>query len=326
MGKLFGKKKNANEYNALDDKKNASNVSDGMLKFNRISPAANVAYSALFILIATICVLPVLFVIIISFTSEASIGQYGYSFFPKELSVSSYKYVWNMRGLVGRSFLNSIGITVVGTCLGVVLTATMGYTLSRKSFKFRGFYTWFIFIPMLFRGGTLSSYVVNTQIMHLKDTYWALILPVCCSTFNIIIMRTFFTTTVPDEMIESGKIDGASQLRIFIQLVLPICLPAVATIALFLTFAYWNEWFHASIYLSSSRADLFPLQYVLVSIEQKIQWLLNNANNIGADAQDVPSETMRMAIVVIAVVPIMFSYPFFQKYYISGLTVGAVKG
>ena len=231
-----------------------------------------------------------------------------------------------MRGLVGRSIFNSVFITVAGTCLGVVLTATMGYTLSRKSYKFRAFYTWFIFIPMLFRGGTLASYVVNTQIMHLKDTYWALILPLCCSTFNIIIMRTFFTTTVPDEMIESGKIDGASQLRIFAQLVLPICLPAIATIALFLTFAYWNEWFNASMYLSSNRSDLFPLQYVLVSIEQKIQFLINNGNVMGADAQDLPSETMRMAIVVIAVVPIMFSYPFFQKYYISGLTVGAVKG
>jgi len=320
------KKKEADAYNELDAKKNASNVSDGMLRFNRVSPVSNALYSALFILIAAVCVLPVLFVIIISFTSEQSIGVHGYSFFPKELSVSSYKYVWNMRDLVGRSFLNSIGITIVGTCLGVILTATMGYTLSRRNYKFRNFYTWFIFIPMLFRGGTLASYVVNTQIMHLKDTYWALILPICCSTFNIIIMRTFFTTTVPDEMIESGKIDGANQLRIFVQLVLPICLPAIATIALFLTFAYWNEWFHASIYISSTRSDLFPLQYVLVSIEQKIQWLINNAGNVSADAQDVPSETMRMAIVVIAVVPIMFSYPFFQKYYISGLTVGAVKG
>ncbi len=325
MAKFF-KKKEQDAYNELDAKKNASNVSDGMLRFNRVSPLSNALYSALFILIAAVCVLPVLFVIIISFTSEQSIGLYGYSFFPKELSVSSYQYVWNMRGLVGRSVLNSIGITVVGTCLGVILTATMGYTLSRRNYKFRAFYTWFIFIPMLFRGGTLASYVVNTQIMHLKDTYWALILPICCSTFNIIIMRTFFTTTVPDEMIESGKIDGASQLRIFAQLVLPICLPAIATIALFLTFAYWNEWFNASIYLSTNRADLFPLQYVLISIEQKIQFLINNASNIGADAQDVPSETMRMAIVVIAVVPIMFSYPFFQKYYISGLTVGAVKG
>ena len=320
------KKKEAGAYNELDAKKNVSNVSDGMLRFNRVSPVTNAAFSALFILIAAICVLPVLFVIIISFTSEKSIGIYGYTFFPKEFSVASYQYVWNMRGLVGRSLLNSVGITVVGTCLGVILTATMGYTLSRRNYKFRNFFTWFIFIPMLFRGGTLASYVVNTQVMQLKDTYWALILPICCSTFNIIIMRTFFTTTVPDEMIESGKIDGASQLRIFVQLVLPICLPAIATIALFLTFAYWNEWFNASIYLSTNRSDLFPLQFVLVSIEEKIQFLINNANYMSADAQDLPSETMRMAIVVIAVVPIMFSYPFFQKYYISGLTVGAVKG
>ncbi len=323
---IFKKKKETDAYNEQDAKKNASNVSDGMLRFNRVSPMTNALYSALFIFIAAICVLPVIFVIIISFTAEKSIGVYGSSFFPKELSVSSYQYVWNMRGLVGRSILNSVFITVFGTCLGVVLTATMGYTLSRKNYKFRNFFTWFIFIPMLFRGGTLASYVVNTQVMHLKDTYWALILPICCSTFNIIIMRTFFTTTVPDEMIESGKIDGASQLRIFAQLVLPICLPAIATIALFLTFAYWNEWFNASIYLSTSRSDLFPLQFVLVSIEQKIQFLINNGNVMGADAQDLPSETMRMAIVVIAVVPIMFSYPFFQKYYISGLTVGAVKG
>ena len=320
------KKKEAEGYNELDAKKNVSNVSDGMIRFNRVSPTANAAFSALFILIAAICVLPVLFVIIISITSEQSIGQYGYSFFPKAFSTSAYKYVWNMRDLVGRSILNSVGITVFGTCLGVILTATMGYALSRRTYKFRNFFTWFIFIPMLFRGGTLASYVVNTQVMHLRDTYWALILPICCTTFNIIIMRTFFTTTVPDEMIESGKIDGASQLRIFAQLVLPICLPAIATIALFLTFAYWNEWYNASIYLSTSRSDLFPLQFVLVSIEQKIQFLINNANYVGADAQDLPSETMRMAIVVIAVVPIMFSYPFFQKYYISGLTVGAVKG
>ena len=327
MMAIFKKKeKEADAYNELDSKKNASNVSDGMLRFNRVSPFANAMFSALFIFIAAICVLPVIFVIIISFTSEQAIGQYGYSFFPRELSVASYEYVWGMRSIVGRAFINSIGITVVGTCLGVILTATMGYTLSRRNFKFRAFYTWFIFIPMLFRGGTLASYVVNTQVMNLKDTYWALLLPICCSTFNIIIMRTFFTTTVPDEMIESGKIDGASQLRIFVQLVLPICLPALATIALFLTFAYWNEWYLASIYISTSRTDLFPLQFVLVNIENKIQFLINNAGYMSADSQDLPSETMRMAIVVIAVVPIMFSYPFFQKYYISGLTVGAVKG
>ena len=240
--------------------------------------------------------------------------------------VLDYVYDLPFLQLLNSNSLDIVIMQGLSGGIGVILTAAMGYTLSRKSYKFRGFFTYFIFIPMLFHGGTLSSYVVNTQILGLKDTYWALILPICCSSFNIIIMRTFFTTTVPDEMIESGKIDGANQLRIFAQLVLPICLPALATIALFLTFAYWNEWYLASIYISSNRTDLFPLQYILVSIEEKIQFLINNAGFMGADAQDMPSETMRMAIVVIAVVPIMFAYPFFQKYYISGLTVGAVKG
>jgi ABC-type glycerol-3-phosphate transport system permease component len=222
---------------------------------------------------------------------------------------------------------NSLFTTIVTTVAMVIISAMCAYPLAKNKFPgnkaiFNTIVTALLFVPAV---TFLPQYLVIAK-LHMIDTYWALILPICCSTFNIIIMRTFFTTTVPDEMIESGKIDGASQLRIFVQLVLPICLPAIATIALFLTFAYWNEWYNASIYLSTSRSDLFPLQFVLVSIEQKIQFLINNANYVSADSQDLPSETMRMAIVVIAVVPVMFSYPFFQKYYISGLTVGAVKG
>lgn len=320
-------KKKQEEYNALDAKKNASNLSDGMLRFNCVRPAANVAYSLLFIALALVCVLPVVFVAIISITSEQSIGQYGYSFFPKQLSLSSYRYVWNMRDLVGRAFLNSVGITVVGTCIGVILTAAMGYTLSRKSYKFRGFFTYFIFIPMLFHGGTLSSYVVNTQILGLKDTYWALILPICCSSFYIVVMRTFFQTAVPEAIIESGKIDGATQLRIFLQLVIPISLPAIATIGLFFTFAFWNDWFQAQLYLSTNRQDLYPLQYLLISIEKNIDFLSRNEQYMGPGLNThVPSETIRMAIVMVLVIPIACSYPFFQKYFISGLTIGAVKG
>jgi putative aldouronate transport system permease protein len=229
--------------------------------------------------------------------------------------------------VVVQAFFTSIGITVVGTAIGLTLIATMGYVLSRKNFRLRGLYTTMIFIPMIFNGGLLSTYVVNTQILGLKNTYWALILPLCCSSFYVIIMRTFFQTTVPDEIIESGKIDGASQLRIFVQLVLPISLPALATIALFLTFAYWNDWYQAKLYIETNRRDLYPLQYVLMNIEENISYLTNNEGNMSADSGSVlPSETMRMAIVVIAVVPIMFSYPFFQKYFISGLTIGAVKG
>ena len=303
----------------------------GMKRFNSIRRSTDIAYSILFILLALLCVIPVIFVIIISFSSEASIGKVGYSFVPAEWSTEAYQYVWHLRNTHGiptvvMAFLTSIGITLVGTVLGLTLISTMGYVLSRPNFRLRKIYTYLIFIPMIFNGGLLSTYVINTQILGLKNTYWALILPLCCSSFYVIIMRTFFQTTVPDEIIESGKIDGASQLRIFVQLVLPISLPALATIALFLTFAYWNDWYQASLYIESNQHDLFPLQYVLVNIEKNIQYLANNDMAMSANSNALPSETMRMAIVVISVVPIMFSYPVFQKYFISGLTIGAVKG
>ena len=307
-------------------------TASGMERFNSIKPLTNVSYSALFILLAFLCLIPVVFVIIISFSSEDSIGRVGYSFTPVEWSTDAYQYVWRLRNTHGvpvvvQAFFTSIGITVVGTTIGLILISTMGYVLSRRTFRLRGLYTAMIFIPMIFNGGLLSTYVVNTQVLGLRNTYWAMILPICCSSFYVIIMRTFFQTTVPDEIIESGKIDGASQLRIFVQLVLPISLPALATIALFLTFAYWNDWYQAKLYIETSRRDLYPLQYVLMNIEENISYLTNNQGNMSADSGSVlPSETMRMAIVVIAVVPIMFSYPFFQKYFISGLTIGAVKG
>lgn len=301
--------------------------SDGMHKFNRVKWPTNIVGSALFIVLALVTLLPAVFVLIISFSSEASINKIGYTFFPDSWGMTAYQYLWATRSLVGRAFINSIGLTIVGTMLGLTLTTTMGYVLSRPTFKLRGFYSIYVFIPMLFSGGLVSSFVVISQLYGLLNTYYAMLLPLACSTFYIIILRTFFTTTIPDSVIESGKIDGASQFRIFTQLVLPISLPAIATIGLFLTFAYWNDWFLASIYLRTTHSHLYSLQYLLVSIEKQIDFLTRNAGYLSADSSDVlPSETMRMAIVVIVVLPIACSYPFFQKYFISGLTIGAVKG
>ena len=300
---------------------------DGFARFNSIKGTTNAVFTLIFILLAIITFLPVVFVFIISISSEASIAQNGYSFFPAELSIESYKYLWQSKNYIGRAFVNSVGITLVGTLVGLVLTSTLGYVLSRPNYYMKGFYTWMLIIPMLFSGGLVARYMVNAQIYHLKNTYWAMILPGACSTFYVVVMRTFFQTTVPDSIIESGKIDGASQLRIFTQLVLPISLPVIATIGLFLTFNYWNAWYGAMLYIDSNHRDLYPLQYVLISIEKNISFMARNEDYFREETmRNLPSETMRMAIVMVVVIPIACSYPFFQRYFVGGLTIGAVKG
>ena len=304
-------------------KKNNNNT----LKYLRVSPVSNVCFSAIFIILALLCFMPALLVLIVSLSDESSVLAKGYSYFPNKLSIASYAYLARQWRYIGRAFLNSIGITVIGTGIGLIMCSTMGYAVSRPNYRLKGFFTWFIFIPMLFSGGLVASYMINTGILGLKNTYWALILPMCCSSFYIIIMRTFFQTTVPDAIIESAKIDGAAQMRIFIQIVLPISLPSIATIGLFYTFAYWNDWMMAKYYLTSNVQDLFPLQYVLISLENNIEFLSRNSQFMApGESSNVPSETIRMAMVMIAVIPIACSYPFFQKYFISGLTIGAVKG
>ena len=300
---------------------------DGLTRFNQLKPLTNVAFSTLLNVLALNTFIPVLFVFIISISSEASIAQKGYSFFPAEFSLGSYEYLWQSKDYIGRAFINSIGITICGTALGLVLTSTLGYTLSRPNFRLKGLYTLMILIPMFFSGGLLASYMVNTQIYGMKNTYFALILPGACSTFYVVIMRTFFQTTIPDSIIESGKIDGASQLRIFVQLVLPLALPVIATIGLFFTFNYWNAWYGAMLYLDSNHRELYPLQYVLISIENNISFMARNEEYFSEEAlAKLPTETMRMAIVMVVVIPIACSYPFFQRYFVGGLTIGAVKG
>jgi ABC-type sugar transport system, permease component len=307
--------------------KKARKMGDAVLKYTRVSPVTNVFISALFITLALLCFLPALLVLIVSFSSESSVLNKGYSYVPLQWSVESYAYLFRQSSYITHSFINSIGITLVGTIIGLVLCSTMGYALSRPNYRLRNFFTWFIFIPMLFSGGLVASYMINTQLLGMKNTYAALVFPMCCSSFYIIIMRTFFQTSVPDAIIESAKIDGARQIRIFAQIVLPISLPAIATIGLFYTFAYWNDWMLAMYYLNTNRQELFPMQYVLINLENNIDFLSRNSQFMTpGENTNLPSETVRMTMVVISVVPIACSYPFFQKYFISGLTIGAVKG
>ncbi len=296
-------------------------------RLNRISVPVNIVFSFLFILIAAICVVPVIFVLIISLSSNESIQIMGYRFVPTEWTLSAYEYLYVLRELVGRAFLVSVGVTVVGTVIGLYLNSTMGYVLSRRSYRFRKHMTWLIFIPMLFNGGLVATYLINTRLLNLGNTYWALILPLAVTSFYVIILRTFFQQTIPDSVIESAKIDGASQHLIFYRIILPISLPALATIGLFLSFAYWNDWFSTLIYIQSTHQHMYPLQYVLVSIDRSLQFLTRSAQFLsGEDTSRLPAESARMAIVMVVVIPIALSYPFFQKYFVSGLTVGAVKG
>ena len=299
-------------------------------KFNSVSKPTNVILNILFASLAAMCIIPFIFVIIISLTSEQSLQMNGYKFWPEEWSLDAYKYIFGVGGTgpqIFRAYGITILVTITGTLLGLFIMTSFAYALSRKNFTYRKFFTKLIFIPMLFSGGLVASYLINTRFLGLKNTIWALILPCCVSSFHIIILRTFFKTTIPDAIVESAKIDGASEFKIFTRIVLPISLPAIATIGLFLTLGFWNDWFTAMLYIDKS--SLIPLQYLLIKIEGTMEFLANNAAMLGTDgvaaANNLPKDTARMAIVVITTLPIIFAYPFFQKYFVSGLTVGAVK-
>ena len=294
---------------------------------NQIKSGTNIVFNIIFIILSLMCIVPVIFVFIISISSEASLAKFGYSFSPAELSDAAYIYLWKERMMILKALWISVVVTVGGTILGLGLTTSMGYVLSRKSYKLQSFYTWVIFIPMIFNGGLAASYVVNDKLLNLSDTLLALILPLAVSSFNIIICKTFFRTTIPDSVIESAKIDGATQLGIFNKIVLPISKPVIATIGLFLSFGYWNDWFLSSLYIRNK--DLISLQALLNSMVKNIQFLASNPDG-GVSIQQylatMPRESVRMAIAIVIVVPIACAYPFFQRYFVTGLTIGAVKG
>ncbi len=296
-------------------------------RYNQIKTPTNILFNIILAVLSFICVIPFIFVIIISITDEQSLTMNGYRFVPEKLSLYAYEYIVSGGENIIRSYGVTILVTISGTIIGLLLTGTYAYALSRKSYAFRKFFTTVITIPMLFSGGMIANYLIVTKVMMLKDTIWALILPLCLNSFNIIVLRTFFKTSIPDAVIESAKIDGASEWRVFFQIVIPMALPGLATIGLFLTLGYWNDWFNAMMYMDDK--SMIPLQYLLIQIESSIDWLANNKATMGVDgiavAQNMPKETIKMAIVVISTLPIIFAYPFFQRYFVNGLTVGAVK-
>ncbi len=312
-------------------KKNKINtdMNDNMSRLNRISPVSNALFNVLFLALALVCLLPIVFIFIISITDEQIIRTQGYQFFvtAETISADAYKYLWTQKATILNALWVSVEVTVLGTVLGVALTCLLGYVLSRTEHKLNNILTIMVFIPMVFGGGLAASYVVNNQILKIGDSLWILILPLAVSSFNVTIARTFFRTTIPDSIIESARIDGASQWTVFFQIVLPISKPVLATIGLFLAFGYWNDWYQSMLYIKSD--SLKSLQAMLNSMQKDLEFLTKNPT-AGLSQSDMikamPQESVRMAIAFVVAVPIACIYPFFQKYFISGLTVGAVKG
>ena len=283
--------------------------------------------TALFSLIALITFLPVLLVFIVSVSSQDSVAAVGYSFFPKSFSLEAYRYLVLSGAYLARALFNSVLITVIGTVLGLILMCPFAYALSRDDFRYRRVLFVFIMIPMLFSGGLVSSYMINTQLFHLGNTYLALFLPGLCSTWYILIMRNYFQDSIPSDMVDAAKLDGCTHPQIFWWIVLPVSKPVIMTVAVFQIFAYWNSWYPSLLYIDSNHTELYPLQYVLVNMERSIETITNDAQFIsGMQSYSPPAVTIRMAMVVIVILPVMILFPFFRKFLTNGLTVGSVKG
>lgn len=272
---------------------------------------------------AVCCIFPFLIILGSSFTAESYLNRYGVQLIPGEFSTKAYEMVLKS-GAIYKSYVLTILMTGIGTGIGLMVIAMTGYALQRKDYPYRNVISFFIYFTSLFSAGLAPYYLVMTQYYKLKDSYLAVLLPLMMSPWLIILMKNF-VKSIPHEITESGKIDGAGDLRIFTDLILPMLKPALATIGLFLALGYWNEWYQSSLFLSS-RVDVKPLQYMLYETVNTTEALKNTVAGQYVVITDIPSNTVKMATAMLATGPIVLLYPFVQKYFISGITVGAVKG
>lgn len=297
-------------------------------RLNTVSAGTESVFHVILALYGIICIIPFIFVIIISFSAESSIKEIGYSFFPKAWSLDSYKYAFDKLPQIWRSYFNSFYITVVGTFFSTLFCAMYSYALYRPDFKYRRFFTFFSFFTMIFGGGLVPTYIITTS-LGMNENYWALIVPALVNPFNIIIMRTFFQSSVPIDLIEAATIDGAGEYRTLFGIVAPIAKPGIATVALLNALAYWNEWYLSLLYIKRNKV-LQPLQALLMELQNNVEYLNRMAASLGAEgmkaAASAPTQSLRMVLVVLIVVPIACAYPFFQRYIVAGLTIGSVKG
>lgn len=290
--------------------------------------AFKICANIVMILLALSCLLPFILLIMSSISDESSLMKYGYSLFPKKFSLSAYSYLLTSAHQIFRAYGITIFVTVVGTSLNLILTTLLAYPLSRKDLPFRNFFSFAIFFTMLFNGGLVPSYIMWTQLFHIKNTIWALIVPYfMVNAFYVIMMRTYFTSNIPFEIIEAAKVDGAKEFRVLLMIVVPLSKPILATVGLMVGLIYWNDWLNGLYFLT--KPEFFSIQNILNRMIQDAQFLSSNS---AAGAQggelmkNLPSISLKMAVAVIGALPVMIIYPFFQKYFVKGITVGGVKG
>lgn len=280
--------------------------------------------SFIFILIvALLCLIPFVLVLAGSFESQEQILLHGYGFIPREFTLDAYKTAFlNPDGLIN-SYTITITVTVIGTLLGLFTTAMTAYVLSRKDFEWRNKFSFFFYFTTILNGGLVPWYILCVRYLKFNDNILGLLLPFMLSVFNILVMKSFMNS-IPEAISESGKIDGANDFRIFTTLILPLSKPALATIGLFIALMYWNDWFLSYIFMQNSK--LFSLQYYLYKIVAGAEALKKLTNVPGRENVVVPTESLKLAMTIISTGPIILLYPFVQKYFVSGLTIGAVKG
>lgn len=284
---------------------------------------SQVALYGILTLISVLWIIPVLFIFSLSVTPETSLSEVGYRLIPKEITFDAYTYIIKNPAQILNSYKISIIVTVIGTVAGLMFTTGIAYAMSRKDFKLGKHITRFVMFAMLFHGGLIPTYIVVTQVLHLGNTLWVLILTMLVSPWNIFLMKSFLSS-IPTELLEASFIDGATEYQTYFKVVLPLAKPGLATVGLLILFSYWNDWYQAMLYIDNM--DLVPLQLLLYKIISDIQFVLQNSFYLASEGGSFPTIAARMATCVIAIAPMLLAFPFFQKYLAKGLTLGSVKG
>lgn len=278
--------------------------------------------------IALICLIPFIMIVTGSLSSESAITEHGFSLLIQDFSLEAYKTVFSEPMVVVKAYAVTIVLTIVGTFLGLAIQTMTAYVLARKEFEWRGVFSFFFYFTTLFSGGLVPYYLLIRQTLGLKDSYLALLLPLLFSVYNLLIMKSYILG-IPDSLIDAAKIDGCSEFRTLVQVVLPLIKPALATVGLFIALAYWNDWYNAMLYIDTS--DKYPLQYFLYEkingIESYKKLIANGmVSSSVISSVSLPTQTLKMALTVVVTGPIVLAYPFVQKYFVQGITIGAVKG